>query len=217
MTPVTLGNNALQGTYAPVPAPKSGSTPGSITLNGAPETATPPDTVQLSPAALADAALTGRVATNTATGNLTTDQAQQLYSQISTIHSQIATDQQADGGTLSPTDAKAIQQAQSQLSQTVYSDAHNGAAPPSDPNTTGTGRRDSIEAGRIALNEHAGNLSSAQSQQLGSQLSTIQQQIVTDQQANGGTLTPTDAQAINQLQSQLSQQIYNTAHNVPAA
>jgi hypothetical protein len=47
---------------------------------------------------------------------------------------------------------------------------------------------------------------------LGSQLATIQQQIAADTQANGGSLSATDAQAINQLQNQLSQQIYEAAH-----
>jgi hypothetical protein len=201
LTPVTL-NNAIQETYAPAPSQKPAPT-ASVQAT---------DTVQLSRAALREVALTGRVAANAETGKLTSDRAQQLYGQVSSIHSQIVSDRQADGGTLSSSDAQAIQQAQSQLSQTVYSDAHDGAAAPPNPDATRAGARETLEAGRIVLNEKAGNLSGDQAQQLGSQLSTIQQQIAADKQADGGTLSSTDAQAINQLQSQLSQQIYATAH-----
>jgi hypothetical protein len=169
--------------------------------------------VQLSPAALRQIALTGRVALNERAGNITSGQATQLNGQISSIQSQIAADKQANGGTLSSSDAQAIQQLQNQLSQTVYSDAHNGAAAPTDPDVTKAGAREAVQASRIALNETAGNLSSDQAKQLGSQLGTIQQQIASDEQANGGSLSAADAKTINQAQSQLSQQIYDTAHS----
>ncbi len=202
MTPITFSNTTLPATYAPGPSPK----PAAATSGQA------PDDVQLSPAALREAALAGRVALNDSAGNLTSDQSQQLYGQISSIQSQIAADLQAGGGTLSSADAQAIQQSQNQLGGTIYSDAHNGAAPPPDPSVPQASAREAVQAGRIVLNEKAGNLSADQTQQLSSQLGTIQQQIATDAQANGGTLSATDAQAINQLQSQLSQQIYQTAH-----
>lgn len=201
MTPVTL-NSPIQEIYTPAPSQK----PAATTFGQ------PVDAVQLSPAALREVALTGRVALNDAGGNLTSDQSQQLYGQISTIQTQIAADLQAGGGTLSSTDAQAIQQSQNELSGTIYSDAHNGAAPPSDPNVPQASQREALQAGRIVLNEKAGNLTSGQAQQLGSQVNTIQQQIASDEQANGGTLSSTDAQAINQLQTQLSQQIYQATH-----
>ena len=212
MTPVTFSSSTIQETYAKAPSQKPGSQAISVSGSSAQASDEPADAVQLSPAALREVALTGRVAINGETGHLTSDQAQQLYGQISSIHSQIVADRQADGGTLSSTDAQAIRQAQNQLSGTIYSDAHNGAAPPSDPNVTRAGAREALEAGRIVLNEKAGNLSGDQATQLGSQLGTIQQQIATDKQANGGSLSTTDAQAINQLQNQFSQQIYEAAH-----
>ncbi len=204
MAPIVLNTSMIAEKFPLAAAQKSTAQPS----DGA------PDSLNLSPAALREVALTGRVAANADHGNLTTDQSQQLYTQITSIHSQIVADRKADGGTLSPADAKAVQQAQTQLSQTVYSDAHDGAVAPSDPKVTQAGTREDVEAGRIMLNEKAGHLSGGQATQLGSELSGIQQQIASDEQANGGTLSPTDAQAINQLQSQLSQQIYNTAHSV---
>jgi hypothetical protein len=208
MNPVNF-SSGIQETYTPAPSQKSGPQAGS--LSGSTQSSGgSADSLHLSPTAMGEAALTGRVAADAQSGSLTSDQAQQLYSQISTIHTQIVADRQADGGTLSPTDAQAIQQSQSQLSQTVYGDAHDGATAPTNP--TRAGQREAQEAGRIIANQKAGNLTTAQGQQLSSQLSTIQQQITADEQANGGTLSQTDAKAINQLQNQFSGQIYEAAH-----
>ncbi len=210
MTPISL-NTATPETYAPA-AQKPGSTGASAPAGSAQTPVEGADHVQLSPAALREVEFTGRVAENVAGGNITSDQAQQLYGQIATVHQQIATDRQANGGTLTAADQQTIQQSQNQLSGTIYSDAHNGAAPPTDPAVPRATERENLEAGRIALNAQAGNLSGAQAEQLGAQAGTIQQQVAADEQANGGTLSQTDAQAINQLQNQLSQQIHETAH-----
>jgi len=171
------------------------------------------DSVELSTSGARDTAETGRVALNVAAGNLTSDQATQLYQQIASIQSQIAADKQADGGTLSINDAQTIAQLQSQLSGTIYTDAHNGAAPPSDPPTvSGANVREAMQAGRIEMNLQAGNLTASQAQQLGAQQAQIDQTIAADQQANGGSLTQSQAQAIEQLQSQASSQIYQMVH-----
>jgi len=213
LTSVTWNSSTLSEGYAPAPSAKPGSPAAPASANSVQTSGEPADSLQLSPAALREVSLTGRVAANAGTGNLTSDQAQQLYGQVSSIHSQIVADRQSDGGALSPTDAQAIQQSQNQLSQTIYSDAHNGAPPPSAPDVTRAGAREALEAGRIALNEKAGNLSADQAKQLSSQLATIQQQTAADEQANGGTLSPADAKAINQQENQFSQQIYEAAHS----
>ena len=190
-----------------VTTPGGGSTP----ISNA-----PPDSLHLSAVAMGEISLTGRVAANAQAGNVSSDQAQQLYGQISSIHSQIVADEQADGGTLSATEAQAIRQAQDQVSQSIYNDANSGATAPSDPGRTAATARQAFEAGRIALNVKAGNLTADQAGQLSSQLSSIRQQIAADEQGNNGTLTPAEAQAINRQQSQLSQQIHDMAHG-PAA
>src|ERR1035438_688479 len=133
MSPVSLNTSTIQESYAPTPSQKAGSPSGSAPSDGVRPAGEPADSVQLSPAALREVALTGRVAGNVAAGNLTSNQKQQLFGEISSIQSQITADRQADGGTLSSTDAQTIKQLQNQLSGTIYSDAHNGAAPPSDP------------------------------------------------------------------------------------
>jgi hypothetical protein len=210
MTSVSLSGNTPAAIYAPAISQRTGPQAGSTAVGSVPDE--PVDQVQLSPAALRETALAGRVAANVESGNLTSAQGQQISTQISSIHNQIVTDRQANGGTLSGPEAQAIEQAQSQVSQTLYSDANNGAAPPSGTTPTRVGGREDLEAGRIALNEQAGNLTSGQAQQLGSQLATIQQQVASDKTANGGTLSPAEAKAVNRTQNQFSQQIYTAVH-----
>ncbi|MGC9949765.1 MAG: hypothetical protein ABSF64_25635 [Bryobacteraceae bacterium] len=161
----------------------------------------------------------GRIALNAAAGNLTSDQATQLYQQLASIQTEIAADKQANGGTLSTQDAQSIYQLQSQLSGTIYSDAHNGATvPTTHPTESEAGRREELQAGRIELNVQAGNLSTSQAQQLTQQQSQIDGQVAADEQANGGSLTQAQAQQINQLQEQANKQIYQTVHgNSPDA
>jgi hypothetical protein len=155
---------------------------------------------------------------NLAAGNLTSDQATDLYQQVASIQSQIAADKQANGGTLSTQDAQTIDQLQSQLSGTIYSDAHNGAAPPTTaPNASEAGKRAAMQAGRIESNEQDGNISASQAQTLTQQQTQIDQQIASDEQANNGTLTKAQAQQINQLQDQASQAINQAQSVSPAA
>src|SRR5579871_4062656 len=109
MTPVNWNNIGVQEPYTN-PVPKRATEPAANAAQGAPND--PADVVQLSPAALREVALTGRIALNQEAGNLSSDQTSQLYSQVSSIRSQIVADKQANGGTLSPTDAQAIKQLQ---------------------------------------------------------------------------------------------------------
>jgi hypothetical protein len=175
--------------------------------------AAPTDVVDISPAGQLQTWEAGRIALNQGAGKLTSDQATQLYQQVSTITAQIAADKQANGGTLSAADKQAIKQSEIQLSTAIYSDAHNGATPPSTPPPTNdTQKRAVIQAGAIQLNLQAGNLTTSQAQQLMAQQATIDKQITTDEAANGGTLTQAQAQAINQLQNAADQQIYQMLH-----
>lgn len=216
MSSVNYVNSFLQESYLPSTTSKSGSSSTASSAGGE----VPPDEVDLSSDAfLRETAESGRIALNAANGDLTSDQASQLYQQVASIQSQIQSDKQADGGTLSPADAQTINQLQSQLSASIYSDAHNGDAPPSTPSTpSAIGGREALEAGRIELNQQAGNITSTQAQQLMTQQTQISQQISSDEQSNGGTLTQAQAQQIWQSQNQASQQIYQAAHGgTPAA
>jgi len=211
MSSVNYVNSFLQDAYLPSNTAKPASSPSAASSSSG---ELPPDEVDLSSNAfLRETVESGRIALNAANGSLTSDQASQLYQQVSSIQSQIQSDKQADGGTLSPTDAQTINQLQSQLSASIYSDAHNGAAPPSAPSTPGAiAGREALQSGRIELNEQAGNITSGQAQQLMAQQTQISQQISSDEQANGGSLTQAQAQQIRQAQNQASQQIYETAH-----
>jgi hypothetical protein len=201
-TPITWNNNLNASLFS---TPQKAASPVAKPAG---------DSAQLSPLAASEESLTGRVAVNAAEGNISKDQAQQLYGQISSIQTQITADTQADGGTLSTTDTQPLQQLQGQLSQSIYGDAHGGATPRPNPDVTHTGVRETVEAGRIALDQKAGKINSSQAQQLTSQLGAINPQIQAGQQANGGSLTPSAAQAIYQLQNALSQQIEADANPV---
>jgi|HubBroStandDraft_6_1064221.scaffolds.fasta_scaffold297459_2 hypothetical protein len=210
MTSVNWNTGALPEAYAPLVSPKA---VGSGTTSSSAAPAQPADTLRLSPAAVRELALAGRIALNEQAGNISSELAAQLNGQTSEIQDQIVADEQNNGGTLTSSEAQSIQQLQTQESQRIYSAAHDGAAAPTDPDVTKAGIRQDVQAGRIATSETAGNLSSDQANQLYAQSAMIQQQIVTDEQANGGSLSSADAQAINQAQNQFSQQIYETAHS----
>ena len=201
-------------------SPATSSAPPAATAGSPPNESVPVDHVDLSSASptAQDTSETGRIALNLAAGNLTSDQATDLYQQVASIQSQIAADKQANGGTLSTQDAQTIDQLQSQLSGTIYSDAHNDAAPPTTaPNASEAGKRAAMQAGRIESNEQDGNISASQAQTLTQQQTQIDQQIASDEQANNGTLTKAQAQQINQLQDQASQAINQAQSVSPAA
>lgn len=208
----SVNSYSAEAYLSPVTAP-SQTKPSAASANSDP---VPVDQVDITPTAdalLRDASETGRIALNAAAGNLTGSQATQLYQQIASIQTQIGTDKQADGGSLSSQDAQTINQLQSQLSATIYSDAHNGAAPPSTPSTPIVAvQREALQAGRIQLNEQAGNLSASQAQQLMQQQSKIDGQIAADTNSLTGSLTPSQEQQINQLQDRASAQIRQTVH-----
>jgi hypothetical protein len=152
----------------------------------------------------------GRVALDTAAGNLTSPLSTELYAQVASIQQQISGAEQHDGGILSSQDAQRINQSESELSASIYSDAHNGASLPSNSTPSAAGHREALQAGRIQMGEQAGNLTTSQAQQLMTQQYQIDGQISTDKAANGGTLTSAETQQVSQLQDQASKQIYQT-------
>lgn len=142
------------------------------------------DEVQLS--------LAGRIALGVGAGRLTSSQGQQLDAQLQTINQQITS-----GGS-------GIGQLQSQLSEQIYGDGHNGATIPTDLTVSAGEERDFLQAGRVVTQVTAGNLTSTQSSQFFSQISQIYQQ-----SQNGAS-----ASATNQAQNQLSVEIYDAAHGI---
>jgi hypothetical protein len=134
----------------------------------------------------------GRIAIDQGNGSITSDQAQQLDSQLNNLNQEIQT-----GGAEIP-------QMQSQFSQQIYGDAHNGATIPSGSTVTTAEARDFLLAGRIVAQENAGNLTSGQASQFFSQLGKLYQQ-----SQNGASASST-----NQSQNQLSAEVFYAAHNL---
>jgi hypothetical protein len=153
VTPISLSNNTIQTPYVSAPP----ATPKPAAATDADTT----DSLQLSPAAVREAELTGRIALNEQYGKLSSDQAKQLYSQVSYIHSQIVSDEQNDGGTLSSSDAQTIAQMQNAVRQTLYREANPGATPPSTAGSSGAVSQEAVQAGRIVFNEAPGEAGGA--------------------------------------------------------
>jgi hypothetical protein len=103
----------------------------------------------------------GRIALGVNDGKLTSLQGQQLDSEL---------------GTLQQTQPAQFSQLQSQISQQIYGDTHNGATIPTDTTLSTATKRDFYEAGRVALHEKAGKLTSRQGSQFLSQISQIYEQ-----------------------------------------
>ncbi len=101
--------------------------------------------------------------------------------------------------------------------QPALSGASTSSASDRDSIELSAGSRTLIQVGRIALNEKAGNLTSAQASQLYAQVAATQNLIKTDQAANGGSLNAADLESIRKAQDATGQQIYSAAHNGAAA
>ena len=74
--------------------------------------------------------------------------------------------------------------------------------------------RDSFQDARISYNKKNGNITSDQAAALQSQIATVQQTVATDEQSNSGPLTHDQKVAINQMQNQISSQIYDMANDL---
>lgn len=135
--------------------------------------------------------LAGRIALGVGAGRITSAQAKELTSELNTISQTVQ-----GGGS-----ATNLEQ---QLSQEIYADGHNGASIPVGTTVTKAEMRDFVQSGRIAYQEHTGNLTGDQATQLFAQMQQIYQQ-----SQNGASATAT-----NQAQNQLSVEIYNLAHDV---
>jgi hypothetical protein len=131
--------------------------------------------------------LAGRIALGVNDGKLTNQQGQQLDSEL---------------GTLSETAAPQFSQLQSQISQQIYGDTHDGATIPTGLTVTTSESRDFVQAGRVAQQENLGNLTSTQGSQFLNQITQIYQQ------SQDGT----SASATSQAQNQLRLAIYEAAH-----
>jgi hypothetical protein len=165
----------------PTPYTPAAATPS--TANSSASTADPArfqDAVELS--------LAGRIALGVNDGKLTNQEGQLLDSEL---------------GTLSETAPAQFSQLQSQISQQIYGDTHDGATIPTGLTVTTSESRDSIQAGRVTRQENLGNLTSTQGSQFLNQITQIYKQSQND----------TSASATNQAQNQLSLAIYEAAHS----
>jgi hypothetical protein len=74
--------------------------------------------------------------------------------------------------------------------------------------------REVFQLGRVAYQQQAGNLTSAQATLLDSQIQQLQTAVQSEETGNGGTLSSDQAQNISQLQDGLSHEIFADAHDL---
>jgi hypothetical protein len=118
ISPFSSNNEAIfAATYAPASAATSSTSASSVV------TPTPQDTVTLSHPEARELLQLGRVSYNEQAGNLTSAQGAQLDSQIQQTQTTIATDAQANGGSLTAAQAQSIAQLQNGLSFQIYGEA----------------------------------------------------------------------------------------------
>jgi hypothetical protein len=171
----TINSVNLASYTPPVTTPSTANSPSNTA-----DPAQLQDIVQLS--------LAGRIALGVNDGKLTSSQGQQLDSEL---------------GSLSETASAQFGQVASQLSEAIYGDTHNGASIPAGLTVAPAEGREFIQAGRVATQENAGNLTSAQGSQFLTQITQIYQQ----------SQSGTSASATTQAQNQLSAEIYQAAHS----
>ena len=88
-------------------------------------------------------------------------------------------------------------------------------APEDTVSLTHTDARELFQLGRVSYQEQAGKLTSAQGSQLDSLIQQLQASVQSDVQSNGSaSLTSSQFQNINQLQDQLSHEIFADAHGL---
>ncbi len=182
-----------------------GSVPDGITKNaGSGE-----DSVQLSPAAR-EIFQAGRLALHVEAGDLSSDEAGGIYSHIAAVAAELVQDKAAHDGTLSDEDRKSIARAQDRISHEI-ANATGSIGKDEQPPSIAEART-VFEAGRVVLNQKAGNISDTQAAQLLETIGGDLQQIRADEQANGGSLSGAQDNEWNDLQTQLSRDIYTAGH-----
>ncbi len=96
-------------------------------------------------------------------------------------------------------------------------DSSSSQTPASTPKPGEVAQRKDNQQDRIANGVQSGQLTAGETANLESKEAAINGETRADRAANGGKLTGTEKQQINQQQNQLSKQIYNDKHNANTA
>lgn len=151
-----------------------------------------------------------RIANGVQSGQLTAGETRNLEGREANLNNEIKDDRQADGGKLTQAEKQQVNNQQNRISNSIYRDKHNAAT----QNYKGeVGARQENQQDRIANGIRSGQLTAGETSKLEGQQQRINNQVRADRQANGGKLTGSEKQQINQRQNNASKNIYNKKHN----
>ncbi|MGA2219024.1 MAG: hypothetical protein ABSG51_13100 [Terracidiphilus sp.] len=151
-----------------------------------------------------------RIANGVGSGQLTAGGTKNLESREANLNREIKDDRQADGGKLTQSEHKQVNQQQNNLSKSIYTDKHNAAT---QDYKGAVGARQTNQQQRIAQGIRSGQLSANETSHLENREQGINQQVRADRQANGGKLSGSEKSQINGQQNGASRKIYQDKHN----
>ena len=153
----------------------------------------------------------GRIANGVSSGQLTPRETKNLENREANVNGEIRSDRAANGGTLTPQERGQVNQQQNNLSKSIYNDKHNAATDQYGNNEVGA--RKNAQQQRIANGIRSGQMTPAEAAKSEKTEQSINKNIKTDRQANGGKLTPAQQKNINRQQNGASKQIHEEKHN----
>ena len=152
-----------------------------------------------------------RIAQGVKSGQLTAGETARLETKEAALNKEERSMRQVDGGHLTAQDRATINGQQNRLSNQIYADKHNAAVQPTPRSEVGARRENQQD--RIAQGIKSGQLTAGETARLEHKEAGLNQEIRSDRQANGGTLTPQEKRQVNGQQNRLSNQIYKDKHN----
>jgi hypothetical protein len=153
-----------------------------------------------------------RIANGVASGQLTAGEAANLEKKESNLNKEEKLMRSEDGGKLTGTDRKVLNQQQNALSKQIYQDKHNAAVQNTNPKSE-VGKRAENQQDRIAQGIKSGQLTAGEASNLERKEAGINREVRNDRAANGGKLTQQERAQVNRQQNRLSNQIYAKKHN----
>jgi hypothetical protein len=152
-----------------------------------------------------------RIANGVQSGQLTAGETKNLETKEAAINKETAADRAANGGKLTSTEKKQVNQQQNQMSKQIYADKHNANTAKYGNNKVGQRRENQQD--RIAQGIKSGQLTAGETAKLEKQQQGINKQVSADRKANGGTLNASQKKQINKEQNGASKNIYKKKHN----
>jgi hypothetical protein len=152
-----------------------------------------------------------RIANGVQSGQLTAGETANLEKKEAAINKETATDRAANGGKLTATEKKQVNQQENKVSKQIYADKHNANTAHYGNNKVGQRRENQQD--RIAQGVKSGQMTAGEAAKAETQQKGINKQVAADRKANGGTLTASEKKQVNHEQNAASKNIYNKKHN----